>query len=125
MKKIKLFFAALALAVVGTTAFVAVPTVGALDPLADVCDSSKDSAICKNQDDDLTKTVGDLVKVLLFVVGLLAVVMIIVSGIFYVISTGDAPKVAKAKNTLTYSIVGLIVALLAYAIISWVQSIIK
>lgn len=55
-----------------------------------------------------------------FIAGALAVIVIIVSGIFYVISNGDAGRVAKAKNYLTYAIVGLIVVMLAWAITNFV-----
>ena len=67
--------------------------------------------------DTLIKT---LVNTLLFVVGLLSVVMIIFAGILYTTSAGDASKVTRAKNTLTYSIVGLLLAFLAFAIVNWV-----
>lgn len=53
-------------------------------------------------------------------VGMLAVVMIIVSGLKMTLSAGDPGAVAKAKLTLVYSIVGLVVAMLAYAIVTFV-----
>lgn len=55
-----------------------------------------------------------------FLAGAVAVIVIIVAGIMYVISSGDAGKVAKAKNLLTYSIVGLIIVLSAFAITNFV-----
>ena len=61
-----------------------------------------------------------LVKVIntvLTVVGSLAILMIIVSGIMYITSAGDSAKVDTAKSWLTYSIVGLVVVLLAYVIV--------
>ena len=54
------------------------------------------------------------------VVGILAIVMIIVSGIQMTTSAGDAGVIAKAKKTMTYSIVGLVIAILAYAIVHFV-----
>jgi hypothetical protein len=48
--------------------------------------------------------------------------MIIYGGIQYVISVGDSGKVAKAKNTIIYAVVGLIVAILSYAIVNFVIS---
>jgi hypothetical protein len=61
-----------------------------------------------------------IVNTMLFILGILAVIMIIVSGIKYVTSNGDASKIKSAKDTLTYSIVGLVVAILAYAIVNYV-----
>jgi len=55
-----------------------------------------------------------------FLAGAIAVVVIIISGIFYVISNGDSGRVAKAKNYLTYAIVGLIVVLMAWGITNFV-----
>ena len=65
------------------------------------------------------KTVTD---VLLFLIGALSVVMIIIGGLRYVISGGDSSAVQSAKNTILYAIVGLIVAILAYAAIEFVIS---
>ena len=57
---------------------------------------------------------------MLFIIGVLSVIMIIYGGIIYVISAGDSGRVSKAKNTIMYAIVGLVVALLAYAIVNFV-----
>lgn len=55
-----------------------------------------------------------------FIAGLVAVVMIIFAGIRYTTSSGDPGAVTKAKNMLTYSIVGLIIILVAFIITSFV-----
>lgn len=62
------------------------------------------------------------VNLLLFLVGAIAVVMIIVGGFRYVISGGDSSAVTAAKNTILYAIIGLIIAALAYAIIDFVMN---
>jgi hypothetical protein len=59
-------------------------------------------------------------NVLLFVIGAISVLMIIIGGLRYVISGGDSSNVTAAKNTILYAVVGLVVALLAYAIINFV-----
>lgn len=121
MKKIKNSIAALAVFFVGTFAVLApVGVVSAYNPLDDVCKNGGATEVCSNRNEKAEDTVKKVVNLLLFVVGGLAVVMIIFSGIFYVISQGDAGRVAKAKNTLTYSVVGLIIAFLAFAIVNWV-----
>ena len=68
-------------------------------------------------DDGLIKTV---VNVLLWAVGILSVIMIIFSGLRYITSAGDASKTKSAQSTLIYSVVGLIVAIMAYAIVNMV-----
>jgi uncharacterized metal-binding protein len=65
-----------------------------------------------------------LINLMLFIVGILAVIMLIWGGIRYVISGGAADKVKDAKNTILYAIVGLIVAILGYALVNWVISIV-
>ena len=45
---------------------------------------------------------------------------IIYGGLRYVISGGDSKKVTDAKNTIMYAIIGLIIAILSYAIVNFV-----
>jgi hypothetical protein len=61
-----------------------------------------------------------VINTLLYIIGALSVVMLIVGGIRYVVSNGTAAQVTAARNTITYAIVGLIIAFLAYAIVNWV-----
>ena len=63
-----------------------------------------------------------ITNTLLFVVGALAVIMIIFGGIRYATSGGNAANVTAAKNTILYAIVGLIIAFLAFAAVNWVLS---
>jgi hypothetical protein len=55
-------------------------------------------------------------NIVYFLAGAISVIVIIVAGIMYVTSSGDTGRVTKAKNLLTYSIVGLIVILSAFLI---------
>ncbi|MBQ9029387.1 hypothetical protein IJ114_01290 [Candidatus Saccharibacteria bacterium] len=57
---------------------------------------------------------------LLLIIGVISVVMLIYGGFRYIISGGDNKKVTDAKNTILYAIIGLIISLLAYAIINFV-----
>lgn len=59
-------------------------------------------------------------SVLLFIVGAVAVIMIVIGGLRYVISGGDAAQVQSAKNTILYALVGIIIAILAYAAVNFV-----
>lgn len=61
-----------------------------------------------------------ITNVLLFLIGAVSVIMLIIGGIRYTISGGDSAAVTAAKNTILYAIVGIIVALLAYAIVNFV-----
>ena len=61
-----------------------------------------------------------LINFLLWAVGILSVIMIIFSGFRYITSAGDAAKTKSAQTALTYSIVGLIVAVLAWVIVKMI-----
>ena len=56
----------------------------------------------------------------LYIVGIIAVGMLIWGGIRYVLSGGDSKKVTDAKNTVLYAIIGLIISFLSFAIIPYV-----
>lgn len=95
--------------------------------------------VCSNTaiDDELRKAAGctdlksdktamslakTLINVVLSIVGILAVGVLVYGGIMYTTSLGDAGKVAKAKNIIIYAVVGLVVALLSWAIVSFVST---
>lgn len=61
-----------------------------------------------------------ITNVLLFLIGAISVIMLIVGGIRYVVSGGDSSAVQGAKNTILYAIVGVVVAILAYAVVNFV-----
>jgi uncharacterized membrane protein len=65
-------------------------------------------------------TFSTITNVLLFIVGAIAVIMIVIGGLRYVTSGGNQNAVTAAKNTILYAIIGIIVAILAYAVINFV-----
>ena len=79
---------------------------------------ASDPESCKSN--DLNQIIQMIVNAIIFVIGIVAVVMIILGGISYATSQGDPSKVKKGKDTILYGIIGLIVALLAYAIVNFV-----
>ena len=82
------------------------------------CNDLKDGA----NTNDLMGTVNTIINVIIGVIGFVAVVVIILGGVSYTTSAGDPGKVKKAKDTILYGIVGLVIALLAYAIVNFVLS---
>ncbi|HSX41093.1 MAG TPA: pilin [Candidatus Saccharimonadales bacterium] len=64
-------------------------------------------------------------NLLVFLAGAIAVLILIIGGIRYVTSTGDASRIKQAKDTILYAIVGLVVVLLAYAIVNFILGNIK
>ena len=85
----------------------------------DQCDKlSTGSGVFDNK--DLMGTLTIIINVVVGVVGFVAVAMIVMGGISFATSQGDTSKVAKARNTILYGVVGLVVALLAFAIVNFV-----
>lgn len=62
----------------------------------------------------------NVINVLLFIIGVISVIMIIVGGVRYAVSGGSAEQVKGAKNTIMYAIIGVVIAILAYAIVNFV-----
>lgn len=61
-----------------------------------------------------------VVNILIFIIGAISVIMIIVGGLRYVLSGGDQNSVKAGKDTILYAVIGLVVALMAYAIVNFV-----
>jgi quinol-cytochrome oxidoreductase complex cytochrome b subunit len=61
-----------------------------------------------------------VVNTLIYAVGIISTIMIVVSGIRYMTSAGDAAKITGAKNGIFYAVIGLVIAILAYAIVNFV-----
>ena len=86
-----------------------------------------EAAQCDGCPSDLFGDTGvfrQITNTILYIVGIIAVIMLIIGGIRYVVSGGDSKKVTDAKNTVLYAIIGLIVCLLSYAIINFVIGVI-
>lgn len=69
----------------------------------------------------LESTVKNVLSVVFSIVGIIAVIMIIIGGVNYMTSQGDTQKVQKAKNTIMYGIIGMVIALLSFAIVQFVM----
>jgi hypothetical protein len=67
--------------------------------------------------------VNDVVNALFLVIGAISVIIIIFGGIYYITSTGDSGRIQRAKDTILYAVIGLIVAILAYAIVGFVNGV--
>lgn len=67
-------------------------------------------------------TLSNIVNSVLYVAGIIAVVMLIIGGIRFMVSRGDKDKVQKAKNTVIYAIIGLVLVIFSYAIVNFIVS---
>lgn len=64
--------------------------------------------------------IWNIVRFIFILLGAVAVIMIIFGGFQYATSQGDSGALSKAKNTILYAVIGLVVALLATGIVSFV-----
>lgn len=69
---------------------------------------------------DLQGGVGNVINIVFALVGVAAVIVVILGGVSYLTSQGDPSKVTKGKNMLITGLVGLIIVLLAFAIVNLV-----
>lgn len=103
--------------------FVGVSLASSTDVFATTLREGAEAARCDQCPENLFGDAGifkQITNVVLYIVGVIAVIMLIIGGIKYVVSGGDAKKVTDAKNTVLYAIIGLIIAFLAFAIVNFV-----
>lgn len=65
-------------------------------------------------------TIQTILTLVFTVTGAIAVVMVIIGGIKYSSSGGDPSAVSKAKNTIIFAVVGLILSILSVSIVNFV-----
>ncbi|MDO5451999.1 MAG: pilin [Candidatus Saccharibacteria bacterium] len=119
MKKISRFV--LSILIIGAVA--AGVVLGGFEVSALTLQEGAEAARCDGCPSDLFGDTGifkQITNTILYIVGIIAVIMLIIGGIKYVVSGGDSKKVTDAKNTVLYAIIGLVIAFLAFAIVNFV-----
>lgn len=127
MKRFRLMLAA------GLTLLCLVPGLPAVaaekNVFKEACETSagaaRGSAVCaaENSGDPITGPNGILAKttrIISYLAGVSAIILLIVGGLMYVLSDGEASKLNAAKNTIIYAVVGLVVLIFAQGIIKFV-----
>jgi hypothetical protein len=61
-----------------------------------------------------------IANTLVFLIGAISVIYLIVGGLRYVTSGGDSKAVTAAKDTILYAVVGVVVAVISFALIQFV-----
>lgn len=89
------------------------------------CKPGELDCVTAGNDKDLIPTLNKIINAVVGVIGFVAVAMMVIGGISYATSQGDAAKTKKAQNTILYGVVGLVVAILAFAIVNFVLANIK
>lgn len=103
--------------------FVLPNQVGALDSNKQAaCEAIGSSAACDNPSGtpNINSVIENGINIFTIIIGIVAVVMILAAGFKYVTSGGDSNKIASAKNTLVYAVVGLVLVALSQFIVKFV-----
>lgn len=100
----------------GVSAVVA-PAATFADPVSSGINATN---VGQSQPASLNTIIKNIVNILLYAIGVLSVIMLIVGGIRYATSAGNSSQVTAAKNTIMYALIGLVVAILAIAIVNFV-----
>lgn len=64
--------------------------------------------------------IDTIIQIAVVIVGALSVLFITIGGLRYILSQGDPQGVAKAKGTIMYALVGVVIAIVAQSIIIFV-----
>ena len=121
MKNLQTYIVSAVMTLVAATGLVAAvaPQAQAID-IYQACGTGAASSVCASKGEKVQPFIQRIVNTLLFIVGALAVIMIIIGAIRYTTSAGNSSQTTAAKNTIIYSVVGLILALFAYGIVNFV-----
>lgn len=101
-------------------------TVSASTATNDACagltqiDPSHDCSPTSTANSSISTIITAVVSILSYIIGAVAIVMIILAGFKYVTSAGDSNRVSSAKNTLVYALIGLAIAAFAQALVHFV-----
>jgi hypothetical protein len=131
MRRILLAFTGLTLLLavaMPSVTLAAAPAQGVRGDIFQVCQTGKasDSTVCKdsgNSSNPLTGKDGLIIKIARIVgviAGAAAVIIIIISGMRYVLSAGDTKQATDSRNALLYALIGLVIIVIAESIISFV-----
>ena len=71
---------------------------------------------------NISTIIANFMKWLLLILGAIAVIGFVISGILYLTSAGDDDRIERAKKGMIYSILGVIVGLVGYVIVIAVTS---
>lgn len=87
------------------------------------CTEALNNGFCAHSgsgSDTSTIQIKNLINLLMFALGAIGVIVIIIGGLKYVTSDGDAGKIKQAKDTILYAVIGIVVALMAGAIVQFI-----
>jgi cytochrome bd-type quinol oxidase subunit 2 len=75
---------------------------------------------CDDNGTQVSNVLGTIITIFSAIVGIVAVIMIIVAGLQFITSNGNPQNISKARTSLIYAIVGIVVVVLAQTIVHFV-----
>lgn len=96
----------------GTSSGEVCDTIGSVSPGGTSCGPTTQS--------NVNRLIRLAINMLSILAGVIAVILVIVSGLKYIMSQGDAAQISSAKRSLIYAIVGIIVVALSQVIVRFV-----
>lgn len=114
----------LGLGVVGmTTVPVSATNEYTKEACSSITDETQRAALgCDDGGQTAPKVATNIIRGIILVLGVVAVIVIVFAGQRYIVSQGDPGKITAARNMLIYAVIGLVVAMLAFAIVSFIQN---
>lgn len=116
-----------ALLLVSTIGVTFVPAVSAVNVFPVCNGAAADTSVCQDNaaqakagGNPVIKALRVTISIMSFVIGLTAVIMLIIGAISMSTSGGDPQKVANARNTILYALIGVVVAVIAQTIVAFV-----
>ena len=121
IKKLYKISSLIILSILGISIFVSTPTFAAdnICNNSSVSDEVKAAAGC-GATGTLDSALTSILNAIILIIGIVAVIFIIIGGVNYITSSGDSNKVKKAKDTILYSVIGLVICALAFVIVNFV-----
>lgn len=135
MKKVLAGFIASILMICGMCGVVVAPTYAEGDAFSSICE---DESIKNNPDAWQRAGCGDfkeglaatedptfnllinLINIIIGLASIITVIFIVIGGINFMTSTGDAGKIKKAKDTILYAAIGLVICMISAVVVNWV-----
>lgn len=119
--KIKMLILSLALALsMGSIFAISSPSLATAAAKDDICNGIGASGTACGGGGDLAKLMKNILNLFSIIIGVVAVFMMVYAGYQFNVSKGDGAKTAEARNTITYALVGLVVATLAQFLVLFV-----
>ncbi len=110
---------------IGSSVFAA----SASEDLQSICQNNPSNGLCAGYnkgtaaepgDNAVLDTISKVIDIMSYVAGILAVIMVIYGGFLYVTSAGEPQKAATGRQTIIYSLIGIVVVVVARQLILFV-----